>query len=816
MCIRFWYWLPPDSSNDLEVLVLRSGTYYDAFWQRSGAPSSGWEVAEVTVSSPEKFHVVFKAVYAPGSTSAVQIDDYSARDGACMPRGNCDFESGGCTWVNIPKKEGDDWFLAKGGFQGPPTDHTTQTPEGRFLMSLLQPANPTSVAQVVSEWIQLKNTPSCLTLWYHMDNRESGTLRVYKRSEPLEQDMLFNTSTSKTSWTSFSQSLSLTKPFQLLIEAEAVNSGHIAVDDITVTPGLCQVNETTGGFVGCSFENGTCGWEDVSDGPFQWLRLRNGTENAGPPMDHTLGTELGWYVAVQSDRGEHIHPATLKSPTMIQASATCTLHFYYHMHGEGQLKVLLKNDFRDTTLWWLSGNQGDLWSHSVVTVGRTLHDFTIMFEGSRNFNSPGHVSIDDIDFTNCTLPEPQPSCPDNMFTCNNRVCVDHSQVCDYSDDCGDRSDENNCEQQGMAERCNFEQGLCSWAESDVDTAGTEWTRLRGQEAWPKRGPPRDHTQNSAAGHFVVPGTHLNERGQTSEMLSKTLLPSSSCTVRFFVYSMDDAASNLTIQSRIRRSGSDDTVLWLRENSESFSWQRVQLNFSSTANSKIVFCYEHGLGHRGLVALDDISFSKECVFDPQNSELPDISSTSAPHTSPTTTSTTAPTNPCKDYEFFCWRSSGEVCILKSLQCDYQPNCPQGEDEDGCGPCTFERDQCRWTESGDGPSRWHRQKASNNTKPPTDHTAGAGYYMSVILSPGEARLQSPSLPPSSPYCQMQFHFHISAVSAGSLRVLMQQAEGREAILWSRSHNTVSQWSQRLCLSARTSSRTRLCSVVWMQEV
>lgn len=131
------------------------------------------------------------------------------------------------------------------------------------------------------------------------------------------------------------------------------------------------------------------------------------------------------------------------------------------------------------------------------------------------------------------------------------------------------------------------------------------------------------------------------------------------------------------------------------------------------------------------------------------------------------------------------------------------------------------------------------------------------MRVSFSQGstqsEARLQSPPLPPSSPYCQIlwvittalmvtflllsslmsakylfwykscmncsmlptapvflplnclpnptllpsffpkpRFHFHISAASAGSLRVLMQQAEGSEAILWSRSHNTVSHWT------------------------
>ena len=40
--------------------------------------------------------------------------------------------------------------------------------------------------------------------------------------------------------------------------------------------------------------------------------------------------------------------------------------------------------------------------------------------------------------------EPQPSCPENMFVCNNNACVPQNQVCDFSDDCGDWSDENNC------------------------------------------------------------------------------------------------------------------------------------------------------------------------------------------------------------------------------------------------------------------------------------------------------------------------------------------------------------------------------------
>lgn len=123
------------------------------------------------------------------------------------------------------------------------------------------------------------------------------------------------------------------------------------------------------------------------------------------------------------------------------------------------------------------------------------------------------------------------------------------------------------EKHGVVERCSFEEGLCYWMRSDVDTPGAEWVCGRGQEAWPGRGPPRDHTHNSAAGirhlklmtyskyvslvivnavlrlvyrysgHYVMPGSHLTDKGQTSEILSRTLLPSTNCTVSIISFIM---------------------------------------------------------------------------------------------------------------------------------------------------------------------------------------------------------------------------------------------------------------------------------------
>lgn len=40
-------------------------------------------------------------------------------------------------------------------------------------------------------------------------------------------------------------------------------------------------------------------------------------------------------MVLKPSQGEQTSPAAFQSPTMKQTSATCTLHFYYNMYGEG-------------------------------------------------------------------------------------------------------------------------------------------------------------------------------------------------------------------------------------------------------------------------------------------------------------------------------------------------------------------------------------------------------------------------------------------------------------------------------------------------
>ena len=57
----------------------------------------------------------------------------------------------------------------------------------------------------------------------------------------------------------------------------------------------------------------------------------------------------------------------------------------------------------------------------------------------------GDVAIDDIQFVNCSLPEPATTCSPDHFVCKEtRACIPKDRICDFTDDCGDGSDEKTC------------------------------------------------------------------------------------------------------------------------------------------------------------------------------------------------------------------------------------------------------------------------------------------------------------------------------------------------------------------------------------
>ena len=62
----------------------------------------------------------------------------------------------------------------------------------------------------------------------------------------------------------------------------------------------------------------------------------------------------------------------------------------------------------------MSGNQGNKWYNTLVTLGRRKKPFTIEFEASRGISWSGDIAIDSISMTNCQKPA----------ACSNRIPLD--------------------------------------------------------------------------------------------------------------------------------------------------------------------------------------------------------------------------------------------------------------------------------------------------------------------------------------------------------------------------------------------------------
>ena len=212
---------------------------------------------------------------------------------------------------------------------------------------------------------------------------------------------------------------------------------------------------------------------------------------------------------------------------------------------------------------------------------------------------------------------------------------------------------------------------------------------------------------------------VNRVNDTSQLLSAIFLPSTGCVMRFWYYMQGtDAPAHLNI--KIKTSSAADSAmktLWTKGVSQGDAWQKAVVHIPATKNYQMVIEAHRAHKIHSKIAIDDVSFSKEC--------RPSLTATLDPRQV-----TPSPPPGCKSGEYKC--GSDAQCIPAEKYCNFVADCTNKADEKYCpDKCTFEdKDSktCRWYNS------WYYdqmdwtlhqgQTPSNDTGPSYDHTLGTG--------------------------------------------------------------------------------------------
>ncbi|KAI4877721.1 hypothetical protein NFI96_021978, partial [Prochilodus magdalenae] len=568
----------------------------------------------------------------------------------------------------------------------------------------------------------------------------------------------------------------------------------------------------------CDFEDaGMCGWTDKSsDEGYVWERRQRGNPlpSSGPSSDYTIGTSTGWFMAVTAVMADSPHTAVLMSPVINQSAPTCRLRLRYFTWDSGYTGL------ENSSLWgsvWRSDGQNAVvwrpellsvraWKEATIFLGRIPGPFQIQLHSQRKEGRSGDIAIDHLEFLDCALPVPSGSaeCGEGYLECKRGGCVEDRAVCDGTDDCGDGTDEQNC---GQYITCDFEDDLCGW---DLRSASAlKWTRTLQANistSDPLRGPGRDHSTNSASGHFLYVTKPDVWTSDWANFQSPRLEPTNSthpCRMVMYTHQFGGVSGGLSVLV----AETEIYPVWERGGTLGDLWVKAEIEFVVNSTFQILFVAAIRDQAYGGIAVDDITLSPECRLTnvnfvntvdfnsgtllvavkcimlptytvPSGSKAPsqvlmgclyktlppevplfssgktraeDMSIEAVDHTAfqgDSAESMPKPSFP-KPPKHPCTPEASKIC-------DFQSDCKDGEDEAQCGDFSFEQGGTGWTDMSIGSQSWQlnlEHNADNSTET----------FLYVTDAPGqqltEAQTRTPLLGPSGPSCTLQFSYSLT---------------------------------------------------------
>ncbi|XP_024910376.1 MAM and LDL-receptor class A domain-containing protein 1 isoform X3 [Cynoglossus semilaevis] len=780
----------------------------------------------------------------------------------CFTYKICTFEEGFCDLIQSSQTSSV-WIRTTEvpGLNHGQTNHTM----GYFLSLFPVGGNRTTAVDLISP-VFLPSLTCQITLHYYI-KAAHGDLQVLVQTRPPGQStVLWKHFTQTQTWQQTDLQILNNHTFQVVIRGELSSGSEalevLAVDDLSFSPGCltapesslpppticppswfacddgkcikenrvcdfspdCPHGEDEAGCPSvCDFEDGSCGWYELTLGDgFDWVRASSQEVppdyyNHSAPLDHSTNSTEGHFMFILKNSSS-LHPrAVLRGPWFQQSAAGCTMSFWHYNSGisVGAADMYLRlsnNNNNNTIIWRTLYDQGTEWHQVALQLGRITQPFQISLAKISLGVFDGYSALDDITFKNCSMPVAMDECPSHThFHCvHTKACVEHLQLCDLVDDCGDGSDEEGC---STELQCNFENDLCSWSQEQSGGDVFDWTCIQGPTPSFNTGPWKDHTLGTSQGRYLyIESSVPQEFKDTAVLLSRAFQPTQQrdvdsrrshhhCVFRFHYHMFGSHVFRLAVYMRTTSTGRGQ-MLWVRYGNQGNLWHRKTLYLNSARPFQVLIEGTVGDDFHGDIAIDDLSFL-DCV--PYQGELPAVNATVP---TVTTSPTTALSHTCLQGEFVC--GSHDQCVPQNKKCDFRADCSDGSDEKYCVEklCGFEGgDTCGWMRADPSlvPShafRWSPDQGESihdgeqYHRPINDHTLGSpdGWYMYADSSNGgygqTSDLITPVISSTGPHCTLEFWYHLSGFTVGSLQVLLKYQNLTHEV-WSQTGNQGNRW-------------------------
>ncbi|XP_061877595.1 MAM and LDL-receptor class A domain-containing protein 1 [Entelurus aequoreus] len=677
--------------------------------------------------------------------------------------GRCNFEFDLCSWHQCLKDDFD-WQIKAGSTPtlgtGPSTDHTLRDPAGHYLyLESSFPQAAGNTARVSGPVLSYRSSQCKMRFFFHMSGDGMGTLAVFRKSEG-RLDLLLNlTGDQGNYWQMTEVPLSHTKDFQVTFEGKVGRNpkGDICLDDITFSPGCLLASSTvaddntpppqgwcSSGLLpcdngrcfsagqrcdfrddcgdgtdekhcgtSCSFEEGPCGWRSSLADNFDWSLGTGSLQSIRPPYDHTLKDENGHFLYLEATpvglKGDKAH---IRTSVWKESSSICKLSFWYYIShkASGTIRLLVKTEDALWEAWKKTGHQGNQWNRAQVSL-RKLRNFQVIFEGVRWRDVSGGAALDDLEFEDCAPSAAElTSCHAvTDFVCHSGRCIESHLACDGKADCADQSDEENCGGVfATPGACNFD--MDGWEETcqlSQDTDDDFDWRIRGSSEAAGTGPPSDHSPGGG-GNFLYIHSAAQREGDVAKVTTISPFPASVglCHLRFWFY-MHGSDRIGTLKVFTKGPSGIPLLMWAVAGNQGERWTYANVILSNPAPFRVTFQAEVGGDMWTDIALDDITYSAECLAGGPVTPQPvtcsvdhfqcvysfqcipkswqcdgqwDCLDRSDEESCPTAIpGTLPPQGDCPGGHYQC---SDDLCVPALLRCDGVSDCPDGEDEYGC--------------------------------------------------------------------------------------------------------------------------------------